>query len=90
MDLNHRFTRLLPSVIILFFLLATTTAAQADRASISGTVTDKSGAVILMAEISDPYVAAGQANPYDALFGGTPSYSLLNGIPWDRLQVIAW
>jgi len=46
MNVNHRFTRLLPSVVILFFLLATTTAAQADRASISGTVTDKSGAMI--------------------------------------------
>ncbi|MDX6710842.1 MAG: hypothetical protein QOH96_1858, partial [Blastocatellia bacterium] len=51
MDVNHRFTRLLPSVIILFFLLATTTSAQADRASISGTVTDKSGAMIQGARV---------------------------------------
>jgi hypothetical protein len=51
-------------------------------------VTDKSGAVVLIGESSAPYVAAGQANPYDQAFGGLQAYLVLAGIPWDRLQVI--
>jgi hypothetical protein len=51
-------------------------------------VTDKSGAVVLTAESSAPYVAAGRPNPYDQAFAGLPAYQVLAGIPWDRLQVI--
>ena len=52
-------------------------------------VTDTAGAVVLMGESAHPYVAAGLGNPYGALFGSTPSYQLLAGIPWNRLQVVS-
>ena len=51
-------------------------------------VTDTAGAVVLMAEDAQPFLAAGLPNPYEALFAGTPSYSVLEGMPWSRLQVV--
>jgi hypothetical protein len=51
-------------------------------------VTDTAGAVVLMAEDAQPFLAAGEPNPYEALFRGVPSYSVLDGIPWSRLQVV--
>ena len=36
-------------------------------------VTDTAGAVVLMAEDAQPFLAAGLPNPYEALFAGTPS-----------------
>ena len=36
-----------------------------------------------------PFTAGhGGVNPYDALFGGVPWYSVLDGIPVDRLQAL--
>ena len=52
-------------------------------------VTDTSGAVVLMGESALPYVRAGLGNPYGAVFGATPSYELLAGVPWNRLQVVS-
>ena len=51
-------------------------------------VTDTAGAVVLMAEDAQPYLAAGQPNPYAALFAGAPSYAVLDGMPWSRLEVV--
>jgi hypothetical protein len=51
-------------------------------------VTDTAGAVVLMAEDAQPFLAAGEPNPYEALFAGTPSYSVLDGMPWSRLHVV--
>jgi hypothetical protein len=51
-------------------------------------VTDTAGAVVLMAEDAQPFLAAGEPNPYEALFAGTPSYAVLDGMPWSRLQVV--
>jgi hypothetical protein len=51
-------------------------------------VTDTSGAVVLMAEDAQPFLAAGIPDPYVALFAGAPSYEVLNGMPWSRLQVV--
>lgn len=51
-------------------------------------VWDKAGAISLRFENPKPYTIAGQANPYVALFNGTPSYAVLKGIPWDRLQFL--
>jgi hypothetical protein len=51
-------------------------------------VTDTSGAVVLMAEDAQPFLAAGAPNPYVALFAGAPSYEVLDGIPWSRLEVV--
>jgi len=54
-------------------------------------LTDTSGAVTMQAEDPRPYMAAHQTttNPYDAIFAGTPSYSVLQDIPLSRLQVLA-
>jgi hypothetical protein len=51
-------------------------------------VTDTSGAVVVVAEDGQPYVTAGQPNPYVAIFGDQESYQVLAQIPWDRLQVV--
>ena len=51
-------------------------------------VTDRSGAVVLMAEDSQPYVRAGKADPYRKLFKGQFPYEVLQRVPWKRLQVI--
>ena len=47
-------------------------------------VRDKSGSVTFYAE--NVYAETG-TDPYPALFGA-PSYSVLNGIPWNRLQAL--
>ena len=47
-------------------------------------VRDKSGSVTFYAE--NVYAETG-TDPYPSLFGA-PSYSVLNGIPWDRLQAL--
>jgi hypothetical protein len=49
-------------------------------------VWDKAGAVTLRLSNPMSYQLAGKANPYNALFGNTPSYAILNGFPWDKLQ----
>ncbi|RTL52942.1 MAG: DUF4124 domain-containing protein [Rhodocyclaceae bacterium] len=51
-------------------------------------VWDKAGAISLRAENPLSYTARGLADPYPALFGGTPRYAILNGFPWDRLQFL--
>ncbi len=51
-------------------------------------VTDTSGAVVLMAEDGQPYIAAGTPDPYAEIFGRLLSYQVLANIPWDRLQVV--
>jgi hypothetical protein len=51
-------------------------------------VWDKAGSISLRFENPKVYTIAGQPNPYVALFNGTPSYAVLNGIPWDRLQFL--
>jgi hypothetical protein len=52
-------------------------------------IRDTSGAVTLYAENPSPLMANGQPNPYAAFFKGVPTYAILNGVPWNRLQVIA-
>lgn len=49
-------------------------------------VWDKAGALSIRAQNPKSYTALGQIDPYIALFGGKPSYAVLNGFPWDRLQ----
>lgn len=51
-------------------------------------VWDKAGAVTLRAQNPKSYTQLGLPNPYIALFDGTPDYLILNGFPWDRLQVL--
>mgnify|MGYP000154893271 CR=1 FL=1 len=47
------------------------------------------GRVVLGAEDGTAYVRAGQEDPYQKLFGGLLPYQVLEGVPWNRLQVIA-
>jgi hypothetical protein len=49
-------------------------------------VWDKAGALSIRAQNPKSYTALGQPDPYPALFGNQPSYAVLNGFPWDRLQ----
>lgn len=51
-------------------------------------VWDKAGAVTLRAENPLGYKAQGKSDPYVELWNGTPNWSLLNGIPWDRVQFL--
>jgi hypothetical protein len=49
-------------------------------------VWDKAGAITLRAQNPKSYTQLGQPDPYVALFNGTPTYAILEGLPWDRLQ----
>jgi hypothetical protein len=51
-------------------------------------VWDKAGAITLRAQNPKSYTKLGQADPYPALFQGTPVYAILNGFPWERLQFL--
>ncbi len=49
-------------------------------------VWDRAGAVSIRAQNPRSYTALGKIDPYIALFGGKPSYAILDGFPWERLQ----
>jgi hypothetical protein len=51
-------------------------------------VWDKAGAIGLRAENAKRFTVLGMPDPYPALWNGTPSYRLLEGIPWERLQFL--
>lgn len=51
-------------------------------------VWDRAGALSIRAQNPKSYTALGQPDPYPALFAGKPSYAVLNGFPWDRLQFL--
>jgi len=51
-------------------------------------VTDKGGAVAVLGESGAAVTGNGGANPWNELLGATPSYSVLTGFPWNRLQAV--
>jgi hypothetical protein len=51
-------------------------------------VWDKSGGITIRAQNPMSDTIGGRPNPYPALFSGTPSYAILEGFPWDRLQFL--
>jgi hypothetical protein len=51
-------------------------------------VWDRAGALSIRAQNPKSYTALGKPDPYPALFAGKPSYAVLNGFPWDRLQFL--
>jgi hypothetical protein len=51
-------------------------------------VWDKAGGISLRAENPKAFTLRGLPNPYLALWNGTPTYRILSGIPWDRLQFL--
>jgi hypothetical protein len=53
-------------------------------------VTDKSGAVAVLAESGAPTKAITGTDPWVALMNGTPSYAIMRGFPWHRLQALSY
>jgi len=51
-------------------------------------VWDKAGAISLRVQNPKSYTTLGLTNPYTVLFAGKPSYAVLDGLPWDRLQFL--
>lgn len=51
-------------------------------------VWDKAGAIALRAEDPKRFTVLGQPDPYRAIWNGTPSYAILAGFPWERLQFL--
>jgi hypothetical protein len=51
-------------------------------------VTDKAGAVSVIAESGDGAKAKTGINPWTAIMGSTPSYLMMRNFPWDKLQAL--
>lgn len=51
-------------------------------------VWDRAGALSIRAQNPKSYTVLGKPDPYVALFAGQPSYAVLNGFPWERLQFL--
>lgn len=51
-------------------------------------VADKAGAVNISTESGAPEKARTGRNPWDSIFGRTPSYEQLRGFPWHRMQAL--
>lgn len=51
-------------------------------------VSDKSGAVSVIAQDGTSAVTKSGGNPWTKLLDGTPSYKILDGFPWSSLQVV--
>jgi hypothetical protein len=51
-------------------------------------VTDKSGAVAVVTENGAAVKAKTGVDPWKRILGKTPSWLLMKGFPWDRLQAL--
>jgi hypothetical protein len=51
-------------------------------------VWDKAGSVSLRAENPKSFTTKGLPDPYPAIWNGTPSYDILRGFPWGKLQFL--
>jgi hypothetical protein len=51
-------------------------------------VWDRAGALSLRTQNSYSYTQLGRPNPFPTLFENKPTYSVLNGFPWDKLQFL--
>ncbi|MTB72262.1 hypothetical protein GGG17_09820 [Arsenicicoccus sp. MKL-02] len=51
-------------------------------------VVDTSGAVALYAESGQPEKARTGKDPWPEILGGQPNYKVLEGFPWDKVQVV--
>ena len=51
-------------------------------------VWDKAGAISIRAQNALSYKQLGKADPYPALYEYKPTYAVLNGFPWDKLQFL--
>ena len=85
---GHRF-RLDPTLDVDSLNISPTAKAIAKAMQTYGAVVrDKSGTVSLYGENPVPMMNSGAANPYIQIFGGTPSYNVMNNFPWNRLQTL--
>lgn len=51
-------------------------------------VWDKAGAITLRADNPKAFTQRGEKDPYPDIFGGKPAWSILQGLPWARLQFL--
>jgi hypothetical protein len=51
-------------------------------------VWDKAGAVSLRADNPKGFIAKGLPDPYPAIWNGSPTYKILAGFPWEKLQFL--
>lgn len=51
-------------------------------------VWDKAGAITLRANNPKSLTQQGEKDPYPEIFGGKPAWSILQGMPWERLQFL--
>lgn len=51
-------------------------------------VWDKAGSVSIRAQNASSYTALGLPDPYPALYESKPTYAVLNGFPWDKLEFL--
>jgi len=51
-------------------------------------VWDKAGSISLRFQNPKDFTLTGKDNPYPQIWNGTPTYRLLVGIPWDKLQFL--
>ena len=51
-------------------------------------VWDKAGSISIRAQNAMSYTATGIADPYPVLYEKKPSYAVLNGFPWEKLQFL--
>jgi len=51
-------------------------------------VWDKAGAITLRADNPKAFTQRGEKDPYPEIFGGKPAWSILQGMPWERLQFL--
>lgn len=49
-------------------------------------VWDRAGSISIRVQNAATYIAIGKSDPYPALFESKPTYAVLNGFPWERLQ----
>jgi hypothetical protein len=51
-------------------------------------VMDRAGGISIRAENPKRFTVLGEPDPYPALWKGTPSYAILAGFPWEKLQFL--
>ena len=79
--------RLDPSVNVDLLKMKAAGKVIAKAAQVYGFVVwDTAGTISIRSQNPKTYTAAGQPNPYPALFDNAPQYTVLAGFPWDKLQ----
>jgi len=81
--------RLDPNVNVYTLPMSAAGKTIARAAQVYGFVVwDKAGSLSIRAQNPLTYDPTGKTNPYTALFGGKPAYSVLDGFPWNRVQFL--